>query len=889
MNHEQSIDDILRLLKESYGEDSAIEDESEKEFADRSDSEDFSHDDLQAELKRRFCQEPEEDRPPWESEEDEETASNLEEEIILEEEEEPLEEKIILEEEEAPLEEEIVLEEEDEPLEEESILEEEKAPLEEEVVLEEEKTILEEELALEEEEEETLLEEEDVTDEEDFVFGDEIIYEENSLTEEALTEDEVIADEDAPVQEPMAEEEDEVLFRDLQDYEVAESLVVDATPNVEMDTAIEIDEPLIPDTEEIEPMDEELQPAVMELLLQLGCEEEWEELERRDEKASSEAEEPEEAVWERNALWLSAWKRLQHRCVSDIVRVVGLAVMTVLLFLYDGISDGIFKGVNGFYRSYPLAYVMFGTQLLLISALWMLPKLWQGIRDLFKLRIHLYSTAALVFLFVLLYDAITVLAKLSVLPAQLHFVATLVMLLAQISALWETRRSMAYWNVYRPEASDNRFTLISDPEGDPVVATMLRGGLSYDKRVYSPRIIEPRFSPKDRSIPERENHRLFAWMTVPTVLIGILSVLLSILLKQKLQTALVSGMLALCLMLPVSAMFIPWIVTAISVKKLKKRQIYFRDDGAIGELGTADYLIFNDLHLFSKAKASDVKMVAYEQNQVGDLLGCLDCLYSTVGGPLSDVFSALPAEFKKNAVRIRRIKRNGMEAIVDRQHVLLVGDAAFMRQYGLNFEDQEAKKGRGTLCVSLDGKRTAKLMVQYHMEPVFEMLVERLHKEKVQCVIETFDPLIQAKFVASARVWGQAPISVVHKGCSELKERGYSHRPAQREQNPGVVVCASRLKLAEAMIWCKRIRRIKKKCAGIGMAMSIIGCGLSMLLLFLGIMADATQYWVILSVLLSSAVLFLSVCWDIPRKRELTVEQFEEENFRIQQRQQEKK
>ena len=806
MNHEQSIDDILRLLKESYGEDATPAEDSVEESLPDSDFSDFSHEDIHAELKKRFTNPSEGTLEELEESESADTSV-----LLMEEEEPPTEEDALPWEEDAP-------------------------------------TM----------EEEPVLEEEPVT-------------EEAELTEEEEQE-----------------QDEEILFQDLQDYEVAETVTVEATPNVEIDTLIELDA-AVPEPEP-QPMEASLQPAVMELLLQLGCEEEWDELETREEEARTEEDPREKATKKKQKeRFLTVWKKETQKAWIQWSRVGILSLLSVLIFLYDGMSAGFFKGMNSLYRSYPVAYVLFGTQLVLMSALCVAPKLWKGIRYLLKLRIDLYSISALLTMFVLLYDGITVLSFKGTLPPQFHFIATLTMLFSAVSSLIEQRRRIRYWSASNPEYKGNRFTLIHDPEGDPVVRTMLRGGLSYEKTVYSPRILPKQFLPEEMEEEDRNAHKLFAYLTVPTVLVSLLSILLAMILNQKQQTALSSGMILLCLMLPTAALFLPWIVTELSVEKLSKREIYLRDGEAVSALGKADYLVFNDLHLFSKAKASDVGMVAYEQEQVGDLLGCLACLYATVGGPLSDVFAAAPEEYKKDAIRIRRIKRNGLEAIVDRKHVLLVGDVAFMRQYGLTFEEERTRKGRGTLCASLDGRKTAKLMIRYRMEPVFEMLVERLHREKVQCVIETFDPLIQAKFVASARVYGKAPINVVHKGVSELKEQTYTRHHAKFKRNPMLIVCASRLKLAEALIWCKRLVKIKKICENVGFALSLLGFALGISCFFFGWMADVTQFLPLLFLLVSGGILTLSVAWSIPRKAELTVEKFEEEHQRALRKQQEKK
>ena len=60
---------------------------------------------------------------------------------------------------------------------------------------------------------------------------------------------------------------------------------------------------------------------------------------------------------------------------------------------------------------------------------------------------------------------------------------------------------------------------------------------------------------------------------------------------------------------------------------------------------------------------------------------------------------------------------------MDRKHIILVGDAAFMNRYGLHFPATEEVSGRTTVFISLNGKISAKMSVRYQPEPIFEMLV----------------------------------------------------------------------------------------------------------------------------------------------------------------------
>ena len=198
-------------------------------------------------------------------------------------------------------------------------------------------------------------------------------------------------------------QEEEVLSQELRDYEIPEDFTIEATPNAEIENIIEVEFSSEAEETEREPLEAELRPSVMDLLLQMGCEEEWEEEEiATDEQRHSSESQFASHSEEKMARWESLSSRWNQRLVREIIRVIGLAVTSVLLLIYDAIPDGALKALKIEYRSYPLAYVLIGMQLVLITALWLGPRLWNGLKQLVRLRVHLYSVASLVTLFVLI-------------------------------------------------------------------------------------------------------------------------------------------------------------------------------------------------------------------------------------------------------------------------------------------------------------------------------------------------------------------------------------------------------------------------------------------------------------------------------------------------------
>ena len=162
------------------------------------------------------------------------------------------------------------------------------------------------------------------------------------------------------------------------------------------------------------------------------------------------------------------------------------------------------------------------------------------------------------------------------------------------------------------------------------------------------------------------------------------------------------------------------------------------------------------------------------------------------------------------------------------------------------------------------------------------MLVERLKQNGVQCVIETYDPLINTALITALRTVGAAPISVVHKNAMDLRE---GQKPKRKEYNDtGMLVLSSRLKLAEAIVWSRRILKAIRYRGILSVAVTLLG------MIGLGICVGAqcvsalNQHIFLAFVGLFYAILLLVYASLFPHKRYFTVEKLEKELLAQQQK-----
>lgn len=897
MNQEHSIDDILKLLKESVKEDEA---QKKSGSVKTQTAHVLSEEELKQQLKKQYAHEEsvECEESPYAFDAsflDETKSTDSVEEAPAMVVEEPTVQSVVATEEsedlEAPWEEvaeETVLEKSEEEAILEEVVEESDAEAETDVWFEEAEDIAPWDDALEPRIDLTASEDPQSISEH---FDEAFVSDEDLLLNEVIPQDQ----EEETMQESLLEDEpfEEEIFPEIKTLELTDLLCdyeSEEDPTAEAfsfsDSSRLLEELSQSEEEKNGISADQLHESVLDLMVQLGCEEEmetaWEDGGSDDLRAESSEMDALEKEARRSDQTEAIFRSYQKQKIKGLISLLGTALLTVLIFLYDTLPlFGVeFSGIIS-HLDYPSAYMMIGFQLLLVCALFLGKALWLGAKKIVTLRPDLYSVVALLMICTFLYDLTMMLIPHSDFPPMFHFLTALMMLSAMIGEYALLIRETKIFSVYSTELGERQYTLRESKGSRSIAEQMYDGGLDRSKSVYVPWEVD---FPTGVFTSMREDvigNRWISLAMLPIVLVSMLAMVVAMILNSNVEIAAIAAITVLFTALPLHAAFAICIPLCTSASRLQKRGIGVNGKKNMDRYADGALMVYNDLHLFRPCTAKDTGIVFYEEDQSMTVLACLEKLYSQIGGPLSEVFSNIPEAYRFHKIRIRRIFRSGLEVFVEKKHILLVGDVEFMRRYGLIFPKSEEKKGRATLCVSLDGKVSAKMSVKYTIEPIFEMLVERLAKEGIEVVIETFDPMIQASLIASVRTMGHAPISVFHKNVSYLYQKEFfKFEPSEAE----ILATSSRLKLAEAVVWCKRLfvmRRRNNILTGVFSGLGIVFVALA---LIFGWMASINQYWLLLfSVFPHVAILILSLNM-MPKKNYFTVEACEADLRKMQQK-----
>lgn len=563
--------------------------------------------------------------------------------------------------------------------------------------------------------------------------------------------------------------------------------------------------------------------------------------------------------------------RYRKNHTNSLISTLGCSFIAIVTLIFELLPTfGVeLAGVLS-YVEFPAVYALIGLQFVSFAAAIYYKKLWNGLKRAFSLTPNTHSIIALILGLTAVYDTIIVII-LSVtgdpLPSMYNALAVIITALLAGADYLNVVLEMKAFGVYSSNAK--KYTMVKECRHGGIGEKMYDGGLEEDKNIYSIKGIDfPNGFFRSMRAKHKKN-KLLTLLTVPVLIVGIIASVVAAILGASAYTSTAAFIVCVYAILPVVLIFTEILPYTVAMIKLTKRGSAFAGTEAVKKYGDCHVFVFNDLHMFKKCKTEDVGIAMYDTSVGYLVLGCIDALYSKIGGPLSGMKMNLPDVFKFQNVAIKRITKNGIEAIIDKKHNLIVGEASFMQRYGLNFPPNEKDNGRSTLCVSLNGKISAKLSVKYETEPVFEMLAERLNAEGVSCAIQTYDPLINSAMLSDSRTIGSSPISVVHKNSEDFASDKTNR---YRSEADGVISCGSRLKLAEVVVWLKRLKRLDSISQKIAIAFSLTGAIIATLLLIFGIVEYVNQLYVLLYLLSELIAMLVLTFTLLPTSKYFTVD-----------------
>ena len=585
---------------------------------------------------------------------------------------------------------------------------------------------------------------------------------------------------------------------------------------------------------------------------------------------------------------------------AALLRLLATGCMAILLFLYEALPllgvqlPGIMDR-----KEYFLAYVLIGMQLLVLALLPSAKQLIGGVKRMFSRSADEYSMLAVLAIVILVYDAFIMWVKIGA-PQVFHFMVAAVAAClsgAECVRLTYEMNNFRYFFTDTIERSENdeiddeeisteaRFTLKRSSGKGSTADKMYGGGLDPTKNVYVPINVSSAAGYFSANEDKGRKPRAPMVFMLPAMILSLLMGIIAIIVNggDDIWIGVGTTLISLALIMPLGIAFTSWLPFAIFNSVCQRQGFSFVNENAAESYSDCNVFVFKDMHVLEKCAPKSVNLATYDATSKDVLIGCLSALYSEIGGPLSSVFSlGSTTENSFGSCRLRRVAKSGVEAIVGANYSVLLGNEQFMARYGINFPGITFKhKGDEiySICLSINGRATARIIVKYMVNEMFEMFAKRLEEDGIYCAIETFDPMVSTRLLAKLRGADKPPLSVVHLGIEDYEATSRQEARPLGEDGAklGLVAKRSRLNLAVATTCAKKMKDIRKKVNLLSFLAALLGVGISFLFTMLGWMEALNEFVLLLYWALLFAAMVAIVLTSLPQKERFSLDVFKKE------------
>ena len=531
-------------------------------------------------------------------------------------------------------------------------------------------------------------------------------------------------------------------------------------------------------------------------------------------------------------------------------------------------------------------YVFFGVLLTFIAVLPASKHIIESFKNFFVNGIDAYIIAGTAACVTVLYDFIIIFAapENTAVPT-FHLCVVIVLVLAELSAFLHAMAEIKNYEYYFSEfifgtededdVTTYKYTLQKSEGKGSVAEKMYAGGVSPKKVICAPQNVDSATGFFEANkIKSTRNKSAFSLLIVSAVLAFVFTIV-SAIVSSSFWVAMVAFMATFGFSLPIAAIIAERLPFEMLSANNYSYGAAFASEASLEKIADCDMFVFYDSHLFEKCDTKSVNLAIYDSTPKSVLLSCLNSVYSEIGGPLQATFASLKTQ-PFGECKVKRVARNGVEAVVGSNYSVIIGDEQFMSRYGITFPTASLGKEEDkiyTLCVSINSRPTARIAVKYKLNEVFLNLVQKIAEDDILCVVETYDPMISTALISRLRTQTGFQINIVHKNAADLAIEKYR---AGKEgalfsavgKNLPLLARGSRLNLAVAASNAKKLKNLRFILNMLSYASAFVGVLISLVLIlgdkiktFSGLELVIVLYW-----LAAGAAFAGFMAWKFPRK-----------------------
>ncbi|MCQ2431375.1 MAG: hypothetical protein MJ175_02090 [Clostridia bacterium] len=531
---------------------------------------------------------------------------------------------------------------------------------------------------------------------------------------------------------------------------------------------------------------------------------------------------------------------------SLLFRFLGAILFLILLFLFEN-NNAIGLHMPALFdrEQYPLVYTLFDLQLVLLCGSMIRGGIGAGIRGIFRGKPIPESITGFLFLLSFVYTGI-IMALCPMHGLQLYnFPIALTVLFALCYEYMNLRREIMSFKIVSSKKLKYAVDAIKPQDGD-AERQMFAEYISDDPsmfRIKRTAFVEGFFQ-RTETYPRTQ--RILRTIIPAVFLLTLAFFAAEFMLTGSVYSALTVAYITMLLTLP-SGAFI-----AFSYPMYRASSYAYEKDSAmigeasLGEYADASVVSFDDKEVFPAHGVRVRNVKIYGNNRIDHVIYAAASVFHVIGGPLADVFETATGElgYAEN-VKLSRIDPDGIEARVDGGAVL-VGKASFMERYGYGVSVSESEKtmeetgDASILYIAYDNAITAKLYIQYSVDPEFETVLKQLYRQGVCVGIKTSDPNIDDHLLSCKIKMSKYPVKIIK--CAEPKETAI----IVDRMSSGIVSKANAKTLLQTLAMCDRVLSASRTNNVISVVSILLGMAAMAFFVVSGISLTAAPFWIAL-------------------------------------------
>ena len=268
-----------------------------------------------------------------------------------------------------------------------------------------------------------------------------------------------------------------------------------------------------------------------------------------------------------------------------------------------------------------------------------------------------------------------------------------------------------------------------------------------------------------------------------------------------------SSMMLTCLLcIPFSFVFLSSITESIIAKRLNEKKTAFIGKESVNQYAQADTLIFQDKDAIEITSHTEI-----QPNKGVDIKKSLSIaheVFTALNGPLSSVSSTEKSvqnkERSKQDLVINDISDNGIDIYFNSSMNILMGDKHYMLAHNIKVKTDTnlnaATKGMdcSVIYMAFDGIPKLGFIINSKIKPDFTRITERLDKDSIKVLVETYEPQINDLYFEQNRSQNSAIIGV-------FKPPEFESSECKQICDGGIISANDSFSVAEAVLLSRKI------------------------------------------------------------------------------------